>query len=217
MGDSPVILHGTADWLVLDKPVGWHTLTGRGDAQAPDVEAWLREHVTSSVDLHEAGLVHRLDQGTGGCLLVATNERARAALRQAMSGRGEFAGVIRKIYLAQIEGDLHRQGQFELSFTSRYKRSKKMTVSSQGAQKTMGACRWRNGRDGIIEVEIMGPGRRHQIRAGMAHLGHPLVGDVLYGGTEKAGEGPRLFAWRLMLGDDVVEAALPAWAISATP
>lgn len=218
MNHEPVILHGTADWLVVDKPIGWHTTSGSGASDLPDLEAWLRDHVNTSVDLHEAGLVHRLDLFTGGCVLVATNERARKMLREAMSGRGDIAGAIRKVYLAQAAFDVPPHGRFELSFTSRYKRSKKITVSPTGPQKTLGACQWRSGDgDGVIEVELQGPGRRHQIRAGLAHLGHPLVGDELYGGPiahSEADVGPRLHAWRLYVGDDVVESPRPHWALA---
>jgi len=221
MRDEPAILHGTNDWLVVDKPVGWHTMSGSGTSDRSDLEAWLRAHVNTSVDLHEAGLVHRLDLYTGGCVLVATNERARQMLREAMSGRGDIAAAIRKVYLAQAQSEVPSYGRFELSFTSRYKRSKKVTVSATGPQKTLGACQWRSGsaggRDGVIEVELQGPGRRHQIRAGLAHLGHPLVGDALYGGAEvevAIDVGPRLHAWRLYVGDDVVESPRPHWAMA---
>jgi 23S rRNA pseudouridine1911/1915/1917 synthase len=212
MNSEPVILQGNADWIVVDKPVHWHTLTGRGTSDSPDLEAWLREHVSSSVNLHEAGLVHRLDQSTGGCVLVATHEEARLALREAMSGRGNIASAIRKVYLAQAPRDVPRQGHFELSFTSRYKRSKKVTVSHSGPTKTLGACRWQNARDGVIEIELLGPGRRHQIRAGLAHLGYPLIGDGLYGDVSLGDAVPRLHAWRLQVGEDVVESTRPDWA-----
>jgi 23S rRNA-/tRNA-specific pseudouridylate synthase len=219
MCEGPAILHGTDDWLVVDKPVGWHTTGGSGASERPDLEAWLREHVNSSVDLHEAGLVHRLDLFTGGCVLVATNERTRTLLREAMSGRGDIAGAIGKVYLAQTTRDVPERGQFELSFTNRYKRSKKVTVSESGSDKSMGSCRWRNGCDGVIEVQLRGPGRRHQIRAGMAFCGFPLIGDALYGGyvndaSDQVPEdaGPRLHAWRLYVGDDIVESPRPQWA-----
>ena len=102
MDVEPTILDGTDDWLVVDKPAGWHTLAGR--SEGPSVEGWLREHVASTVNLHEAGLVHRLDVSTGGAMLVATNEAARVALREAMSGRGPHAAAIGKVYLAAVAG-----------------------------------------------------------------------------------------------------------------
>ena len=58
-----------------------------------------------------------------------------------------------------------------------------------------------------MEIELIGPGRRHQIRAGFAHLGTPLVGDTLYGGPE----APRimLHAWSVTIEGRKIEAPLP--------
>ncbi|MBC8289002.1 MAG: RNA pseudouridine synthase, partial [Planctomycetes bacterium] len=86
---EPTILHRTEQWLVLNKPSGWHTVAGRGDE--PDVESWLRAKVPACSGLDEGGVVHRLDLPTSGCLLAATDETIRATLREAMSGRGQVA------------------------------------------------------------------------------------------------------------------------------
>jgi 23S rRNA-/tRNA-specific pseudouridylate synthase len=218
------VLREEASWLVVAKPAGMHTVAQRG-SDAPSVEAWLRAARPELAALEEAGLVHRLDFDTSGCLLVARNETARVRLREAFSGRG---GDIRKTYLALVEGrfpDRVLAGAFTLSFTSRHKGSAKVTVHSRGEPETIGRCRWRVLRvvesahastaHTLLEVELIGPGRRHQIRAGMAHEGHPLVGDTLYGAAP-AGAGVHLHAWRLD-GDDssinaLIEAPAPAWA-----
>ena len=208
---DPVILHRTEQWLVIDKPSGWHTVAGRGDEL--DVESWLRGKVPACSELEEAGLVHRLDLPTSGCLLAATDEAIRVALREAMSGRGSVD--IHKHYLARCGVGLPDQGAFELYFTKRHRGSRKMTVSQRGDARSAGRCCWRvcerAGGGDLIEVELLGPGRRHMIRAGMASLGHPLVGDALYGGDASA-EGPRLHACRLSINGLVVESPRPDWA-----
>ena len=66
------------------------------------------------------------------------------------------------------------------------------------------------GYSGFLELELIGPGKRHQLRAGCAFLGHPLVGDTLYG--EGSEGGVRLHAWRIELDGVIAEAPKPAWA-----
>jgi 23S rRNA-/tRNA-specific pseudouridylate synthase len=208
---TPSILHRTEQWLVIDKPAGWHTVSGRGDE--PDVESWLRGKIPACSLLEEAGLVHRLDQPTSGCLLTATDETIRAALRQSMSGHG--AAEIRKHYLACCGVGLPDQGAFELYFTKRHRGSRKMTVSARGDDRAVGRCRWRvlsraPGGD-LVEVELLGPGRRHMIRAGLASLGHPILGDVLYGGSNSVAS-PQLHACRVSINGLVVNSPAPDWA-----
>jgi 23S rRNA-/tRNA-specific pseudouridylate synthase len=202
------VLREERSWLVLAKPAGIHSIAQRG-SDAPNVEAWLRATRPELAELDEAGLVHRLDFETSGCLLVAKDDATRARLRDAFSGRG---GDIRKTYLALVEGqfpDRVLAGSFTLSFASRHKGSAKVTVHTRGEPETIGRCRWRvlrvMGNNTLVEVELLGPGRRHQIRAGMAHEGHPLVGDTLYGGSPREG-GLCLHAWRLE-GESLARAA----------
>jgi 23S rRNA-/tRNA-specific pseudouridylate synthase len=217
---SPIsVIREERSWLVVAKPAGIHSVAQRG-SDAPSVEAWLRAERPELADLDEAGLVHRLDFETSGCLLVAKDAETRARLREAFSGRG---GDIRKTYLALVEGrfpDRVLAGAFTLSFTSRHKGSAKVTVHTRGDPDTIGRCRWRVlrvvGVHTLVEVELLGPGRRHQIRAGMAHEGHPLVGDTLYGGSPSK-SGICLHAHRLA-GDSLVgpaggaiTAPEPAW------
>ena len=217
------IIREDASWLVVAKPAGIHSVEQRG-SDAPSVEAWLRAERPELVELDECGLVHRLDYETSGCLLVAKDADTRERLREAFSGRG---GDIRKTYLARVEGRLPERvmaGAFTLSFTSRHKGSAKVTVHTRGEPDTIGRCRWRvrsvagegTAATTLLEVELLGPGRRHQIRAGLAHEGNPLLGDTLYGGHE-APHGPLLHAWRIEVNGTTVECPPPAWAGAEGP
>ena len=161
-------------------------------------------------------------------MVAATDADARASLRAAFGGEGPHA--LRKWYTALASPGLREQGEWTMHFGSRYARSAKVTASREGEDASRGTCRWRilgtvrtrvgesHGREqelDLLEVELVGPGRRHQIRAGFAALGHPLAGDSLYGGAviEGRGEGrPALHATRLEVDGLSITAPLPAWA-----
>ncbi|RLS86994.1 MAG: RNA pseudouridine synthase [Planctomycetota bacterium] len=220
----PTVLHDEPHWFVVNKPAGMHTVA-QPNNDAPSVEAWLRATRPDRADIEECGLVHRLDLDTSGCVLVAKSAKARVWLRDAFSGRG---GDIRKMYLARVEGFFAERviaGAFTLSFSSRHKGSAKVSVGPRGEPETIGRCRWNvksssgagEPASTLLEVELLGPGRRHQIRAGMAHEGHPLVGDTLYGaralGTDIAPiRAICLHAWRVEVEGIQVECPPPAWA-----
>lgn len=210
---QPRILHESEHLLVLDKPAGWHT-TAPGESQEdaepgqPSIESHLRSHHDWAADLPDAGLLHRLDQPTTGCIAAAKTSDQWHRLRQLWSG-----STIGKTYLALVAPAPPDVGRFDLHFTSRYRRSRKVTVSGDGETNTRGRCTWRRiaGDDHgtLLKVELVGPGQRHQVRAGLAHCGHPILGDPLYGGN-----GPMLclHAWRLRIEGVEIQADSPAWA-----
>lgn len=225
---SPSVLHRDGRWICIDKPEGWHSVDARDSDGSPTVQSWLREREPSCAPLGESGLVHRLDQWTGGCLLAATHTEARVSLRAAFGGEGPHA--LRKWYTALAVPGLREEGEWTLHFASRYGRSAKVTATRGGDGRTVGTCRWRIirtvtvpagpsgsrvGAFDVLEVELVGPGRRHQIRAGFAALGHPLACDSLYGGPCIVGRDPArpaLHATRLEVDGSVIAAPLPAWA-----
>lgn len=222
---SPEVLHRNARWICIDKPEGWHSVDARESDGSPTMESWLRAREAKCAALDECGLVHRLDKWTGGCLIAATDAEARLSLRAAFGGEGQHA--LRKWYTALALPGLREQGEWTMHFASRYARSAKVTVSHAGDSRTQGTCRWRvigtvNAQAGpsraeldLLEVELVGPGRRHQIRAGFAALGHALAGDGLYGGPPVGSRGtdrPALHASRLEVDGVAISAPLPDWA-----
>ncbi len=204
---EPSLIHETEGWMVLDKPAGMHTVARPGDT-SNSVQGWLRANRPELGGIDESGLVHRLDQGTSGCLLVARTPDEHRRLRGRMREES-----IRKHYLALVDGPIDSEGRFNLYFTSRYKRSKKVTTRVTGAQRDLGRCAWwtreRDGDRRLLEIELLGGGRRHQVRAGLAHIGAPLLGDTLYGGSEWTEPRPALHASLLRFDGEQIESAPP--------
>ncbi|TVQ77872.1 MAG: RNA pseudouridine synthase [Bradymonadales bacterium] len=187
MNKEPDVIYSSHEFKVLNKSRGWHSV-GSGRTNEPSVEDWLKTADPEVAEnLPESGIVHRLDFLTSGCLMIARSLDTYHLLRDA------FSGVqVRKRYWALVEAqaELPSRGHFDLCFQSRYKRSKKISVSRFGPNEQRGQCSWRqiggllkvgpkNAR--LLEVELIGPGRRHQIRAGFAFFDAPIIGDPLYG------------------------------------
>jgi 23S rRNA-/tRNA-specific pseudouridylate synthase len=221
--NEPAVIHEASDWLVLNKPAGWHTaapsrrrageIKERGGAIEPHIEGWLRERFDWARTLDEAGLVHRLDVETTGCLVVAKTAGAHARLRDLVV----HSPGVGKTYLAEVQFSspaIASRGSFRLYFSSRYKRSKKVTVEDEGDARYEGRCEWRvisqTADAARLEVELIGPGRRHQIRAGLAHLGFPILGDALYGGPASRDGLLHLHASRVEFEEERVECG-PPW------
>ncbi|KAJ1495465.1 pseudouridine synthase [Baffinella frigidus] len=203
----PSVLAETAAWIAINKPPMWHSVAPglRRRVQQEDpprfggsVEEWLRETRPELEGVRDAGLVQRLDFVTSGCMLAAKDTASRAALEeQIMSHEG-----IRKKYLVLVEGDVDTLGsRFELFFAGRYRGSSKVSVSSRISPRARpGSCTWSTIHQTVLEtgggqtvpvsaleVELIGPGSRHQIRAGFAHMRWPIVGYEEYGGSRWEG------------------------------
>ncbi len=226
---EPTILYECADWLVVNKPANWHTVrhgkraNSIGIASSPlphsNLEGWIADQLADAAALPESGILHRLDYATTGCVIVA---RSRMAWERLLPIVRSGAGLS-KIYAAVVKQGIEARGEFELYFSSRYRRSTKVSVSREGKAEHGGVCRWRlwpqllaDVKDVLVEVELVGPGRRHQIRAGLAFLGSPLRGDTLYGGSADWRGGMGLHAHQIELEGQTVVAPFPdGWGIAA--
>ncbi len=211
------VLHEDARCIALDKPAGrpGHALRAnqRGTV-ANFLAARYPECLAAGANALEAGLVHRLDTDTSGVLLAARDAGAWRTLRTAFG-----AGEVEKRYLALVAGDVPSGGEIRRAIAADDRRRVRVLADeAPGAGARPAVTRYRPLRRSpvatLVEVEIP-TGVRHQIRAHLAAIGHPVLGDGTYGAPSP--EAPRhlLHASRLAFrspdGDReiVVESPLP--------
>jgi 23S rRNA pseudouridine1911/1915/1917 synthase len=204
------ILIERSDLVVVDKPAGIPSQPLRAGELGTVANAIaLRFHECAAIgdDPRDGGLVHRLDIGTSGVLVVARTIDAYRALREAFG-----AGLASKHYLAITDGHpLSRASDAPLA-----QRGKRVVVDLAGGLPAYTeVTALHTSPDHALVRCIARTGRMHQVRAHLAHLGAPITGDTLYGGAPLPGhDGFFLHAASIAipLGADTLtaEAPLPA-------
>jgi 23S rRNA pseudouridine1911/1915/1917 synthase len=204
-GDPLRVLAGSPRWIVVDKPAGMAThplRAGELGTLANAVAAEYPECASASPDPREGGAVHRLDSGTSGCVLFARDREAWEFLRSQLAAR-----TVEKVYLALVAGRVSAGGVCSVPLAQRGGRSVPVPdpdrpPSRAGAPRPA-ETRWEVAHafpaHALLEVRIP-TGAMHQIRAHMAFLGHPVAGDLDYGGRAAALPGLDrhfLHAWKL--------------------
>lgn len=203
-----VVLYRDAAIAVLDKPAG---LTVHPCPSCPEgtlVHRLVRHFPElAAQEGFRPGIVHRIDKDTSGLLLVALTEAVRLELSRAFAER-----EVHKEYLALVHGVPKAQGELDAPIGRHPLHKVKMAVVPENRGGKPARSAWRvlladpDGRFALVAVRIF-TGRTHQIRVHMAHLGHPLWQDAVYGPAETAPHAgselpefpPRqmLHAWRL--------------------
>ena len=198
------ILHETAEWFVIDKPAAMHSVAGKSEGSVADVISQLRP---DQKNLPDAGLVHRLDYETTRCLVIAKSLDSHSRLCE----RFRTGQQIQKTYLCIARSGLADQ-HVQFFFRSRYRSSKKISVFLEGSLEEKGELSLRTlkaaSHHSVYEVSLIGPGKRHQIRASFARLNAPLCGDRLYGSTDKF-QGVALHSWRVEIDSVRIECPPP--------
>lgn len=210
------VLFTDVDVIVVDKLAGvpCHPLVpGEGGTVVDAVAASFPEIERASPQApREAGLVHRLDTGTSGCLVLARHERAWRELRAAFS-----ANTVNKRYLALVHGRVDGAHVAEAAIAHDPGDQRRMRVDPAGRPARSEIRAVVSGEDASLVEIVMHGGRRHQLRVHLASLGHPIVGDQLYGAPPAAdARWPLLHARALELpGRARIEAPSPAALLTA--
>ena len=182
--DIPLaILFDDADIVVVDKPAGMVVHPAAGNPDGTLVNALLH-HVKDLSGIGGAirpGIVHRLDKGTSGVMVVAKNDAAHQELARQFHDR-----EVEKEYVALVWGLVQQRKRIEAAIGRDPRHRQKMSTRASRAREAVTRITWARDLRGVTLCRIaILTGRTHQIRVHLSAIGHPIVGDALYGGSHR--------------------------------
>jgi 23S rRNA pseudouridine1911/1915/1917 synthase len=187
------ILYEDGDLVVLAKPAGLVVHPAPGHRSGTLVNALLHhiDDLSGIGGVKRPGIVHRLDKDTSGLMIVAKHDQAHRSLASALKRR-----EIRRIYLAACWGHLSADRLSVDAPVGRSSRDRKRMAVREGGRPALThferIARWPAA--DLVRAQLE-TGRTHQIRVHLAHIGHPVVGDPVYGTAGARGISGRDRAW----------------------
>lgn len=182
--DLPItVLYDDADLVVINKPAGMVVHPAAGHAHGTLVNALLH-HVKGLSGIggtERPGIVHRLDRGTSGIMVVAKHDAAHRTLSAQFHDR-----VVRKEYQAVVWGAPEKGTRYDNPIGRDPNNRKRMSSRARGGRSALTEVVGVEVLRGVSFITLLiGTGRTHQIRVHLSEANHPLVGDELYGGVRK--------------------------------
>jgi 23S rRNA pseudouridine1911/1915/1917 synthase len=171
------------DVVVLDKPAGMVVHPAAGHASGTLVNALLH-HVKDLSGVGgelRPGIVHRLDRGTSGLMVVAKHDRAHQELSRQFHDR-----EVEKEYAALVWGVVHAGRRIDAPIGRDEKDRQRMSTRARRARSAVTRVTWARHLKGVTLLKVaIATGRTHQIRVHLSAIGHPIVGDATYGGVRR--------------------------------
>ncbi len=197
------VLYEDPHIIVLNKPPGLVVHPAPGNYTGTLVNALLyhfgslpsRKAGAEGDGRERAGIVHRLDKDTSGVMVVARTQEALRSLSTQFKNR-----VVRKRYVALVAGVIKKgSGTIEVGLGRHVKERKKMSTHTHHAREAITSfiVKERYPKATLVEVEIK-TGRTHQIRVHLAHIGHPVLGDHVYGGGKATQFGESIITRQML-------------------
>lgn len=190
------IIYEDEDVIVINKPSGLITHLKGAASEEPSVASFIKPYLESSMHGNRAGIVHRLDRGTSGLIIAAKTPEALLFLQRQFALR-----KVKKTYIAVVRGKLENSRAIinmpiernpKLPSTFRTGVNGKSAITNYMLMQD-------NANYSLVELKPE-TGRTHQLRVHLKAIGHPIVGDTIYGGEVSE---------RLMLHASVLELTLP--------